>query len=142
MDREAWRAAVHGVGKSRTWLSMHQYLELGALTAEVPILGQGIKSSQAAQKDQTKQNKKSPSYLPDASTPLQTDGEQPVQATLPTGVAMMVLSRLPAYPMLTMTKWHEKHQGNPLMSLTVCSCMTLNKDTCPQVLTVSLSSAP
>ena len=57
MDREAWRAAVHGVGKSRTWLSMHQYLELGALTAEVSILGQGIKSSQAAQKDQTKQNK-------------------------------------------------------------------------------------
>ena len=83
---------------------MHQYLELGALTAEVPILGQGIKSSQAAQKDQTKQNKKSPSYLPDASTPLQPEGEQPVQATLPTGVAMMVLSRLPAYPMLTMTK--------------------------------------
>ena len=21
MDREAWRAAVHGIGKSRTWLS-------------------------------------------------------------------------------------------------------------------------
>ena len=78
-------------------------------------------------KKQNKTKPKKPSYFPDASTPLQRDGKCPVQATLHTSVAMMVLSRPLAYPMLTMTKRHEKHQWNPLMSLTVCSCVTLNK---------------
>ena len=30
MDREAWRAAVHGVAKSRTWLSNKNWTELNA----------------------------------------------------------------------------------------------------------------
>ena len=63
--------------------SMHQGLDLGALTAEAP--------------GET-------SYFPDASTPLQTDGERPVQATLHARGAVMVLSRPPAYPPLTVTK--------------------------------------
>ena len=33
MDREAWRAAVHEVSKSRTWLS--DWTELNSLTSEL-----------------------------------------------------------------------------------------------------------
>ena len=33
MDREAWRAAIHGVEKSRTWLS--DWTELNCLLVEV-----------------------------------------------------------------------------------------------------------
>ena len=31
LDREAWHAAVHGVAKSRTWLSDWTELKIGAL---------------------------------------------------------------------------------------------------------------
>ena len=31
MDREAWRAAVHGVSKSQAWLSEQQILSVRAL---------------------------------------------------------------------------------------------------------------
>ena len=36
MDREAWRAAIHGVPKSRTWLS--DWTELGAYKAYPPLV--------------------------------------------------------------------------------------------------------
>ena len=54
-DREGWRAAVHGVAKSRTWLddwtttTGDQWLELATSTAEDTglIPGQGTKISQS-----------------------------------------------------------------------------------------------
>ena len=36
MDREAWRAAIHGVAKSRTWLS--DWTELNNPSTESSIL--------------------------------------------------------------------------------------------------------
>ena len=41
MDREAWRAAVHGVAKSQTWLS-HWTDWLTALTLESLVLGKSV----------------------------------------------------------------------------------------------------
>ena len=35
MDREAWRAAVHGVTKSQMWLS--DWTELGSFTTDIII---------------------------------------------------------------------------------------------------------
>ena len=35
MDREAWRAAVHGVAKNQTWLS--NWAELNWTFSEIPI---------------------------------------------------------------------------------------------------------
>ena len=35
MDREAWRAAVHGVAKSRTRLSTHTHTQVTSCAAKV-----------------------------------------------------------------------------------------------------------
>ena len=35
MDREAWRAAIHGVAKSQTWLS--NWTELNWMTQQIPL---------------------------------------------------------------------------------------------------------
>ena len=38
MDREAWRAAIHGVAKSRTWLSDWSDLIIILYTVELSFL--------------------------------------------------------------------------------------------------------
>ena len=42
MDREAWRAAIHGVAKSRTWLSDWTELNWGSITMNKASGGDGI----------------------------------------------------------------------------------------------------
>ena len=44
MDREAWRAAVHGVAKSRTWLSDWTELNYGKWTS---LVAQSVKNPPA-----------------------------------------------------------------------------------------------
>ena len=54
MDREAWHYAVHGVTKSRTWLSNWTELNLDE-TARIPVLGE-LTLSQCAKKKKKFQN--------------------------------------------------------------------------------------
>ena len=44
MDREAWRAAVHGVTKSQTWLSAWTELKMKSDTKEYTVLLQSLNS--------------------------------------------------------------------------------------------------
>ena len=50
MDREAWRAAVHGVAKSRTWLSKWTELSPVSLSQFISFLVQTYSSSLTTQK--------------------------------------------------------------------------------------------